>query len=287
MITVIIPSYNRAHLLPEIIPSYLQGAVSRVVLVDDCSIDNTKEVIKKLQVEIPILDYIRLDKNSRQAYAKNVAIETVETPWIYFGDDDSVLYPNSLKFLLQTCQEYDADICGAKALYMNDDEIDLEKNVAIHNILLPTGKLIADLNTLETNFQYSVVQPISVPIVQASALVKTDVAKRIKFDPSYIGNSYREETDFFLRSFLEGSKIMYDSRAVQINLPRKKAKGGSHSSGKIKWYYYTVVNNHRFMNKNWSSVQKKLAIKTPQMIMEIKFLYNLFLGASKNIISKL
>ena len=48
MITVIIPTYNRAHLLPKIIPSYLQQRVSKIIIVDDASTDNTQEVVREL-----------------------------------------------------------------------------------------------------------------------------------------------------------------------------------------------------------------------------------------------
>lgn len=287
MITVIIPTYNRAHLLPKIIPSYLQQRVSKIIIVDDASTDNTPEVVGELVKEIPIIQYFRQKVNSKQAAAKNVGIDNTYTEWIYFGDDDSILMPNSINILFETCIKYNAEICGAKALYMQteEDEKDPLTYVEKMDLPLPKNKKIADLDILKGNFIYSFNEPIEVPYVHASALVKTSIAKKIKFDPEYIGNCYREETDFFLRANLAGAKIMYNSKAVQANLPRKLATGGAHSSSKLKWYYYTIVNNHRFIKKNWRAVRNKYDNASPALIMEAKFISKMILGGARNYIN--
>lgn len=69
-ITVIIPSYNRAHLLEKTVPTYMQEGVKEIILVDDCSKDNTPEVVRKLQQQMPQLKYIRQSRNMRQPVAK-------------------------------------------------------------------------------------------------------------------------------------------------------------------------------------------------------------------------
>ena len=55
-ISVIIPSYNRAHLLQTTIPTYFQEGVGEVIIIDDCSTDNTQEIINKMSVEC---DYVK------------------------------------------------------------------------------------------------------------------------------------------------------------------------------------------------------------------------------------
>ena len=47
-VTVVIPSYNRAKILPKTIPTYLQPDVNELIIIDDCSSDNTEQVVKKL-----------------------------------------------------------------------------------------------------------------------------------------------------------------------------------------------------------------------------------------------
>jgi len=52
-VSVVLPSFNRARLLPITIPTYFQEDVSEVILVDDCSSDNTAEVV--IRCFIPVL----------------------------------------------------------------------------------------------------------------------------------------------------------------------------------------------------------------------------------------
>ena len=125
VVTVVIPSYNRAHLLERTVPTYLQEGVKEIILVDDCSKDNTPQVVRKLQQQIPQLKYIRQPQNMLQTAAKNRGLESVQTEWVYFGDDDSILYPGSIKRLYETCIEYNIEACGASAYYMKPGEEEL------------------------------------------------------------------------------------------------------------------------------------------------------------------
>ena len=88
-VTVVIPSYNRAKILPKTIPTYLQPDVNELIIIDDCSSDNTEQVVKKLQKKYPIIKYFRNEVNSKQTFSKNVGIKNATCDYIYFGDDDS------------------------------------------------------------------------------------------------------------------------------------------------------------------------------------------------------
>ena len=71
-VSVVLPSFNRARLLPITIPTYFQEDVSEVILVDDCSSDNTAEVVKELQTRFPTLRYFRNEVNSKQPYTQSL-----------------------------------------------------------------------------------------------------------------------------------------------------------------------------------------------------------------------
>lgn len=225
IVTVIIPSFNRAHLLEKTVPTYMQEGVKKIILVDDCSQDNTSEVVKRLQKQIPQLYYVRQPVNMRQPAAKNRGLEEVETDWVYFGDDDSVLYPGSIERLYQTCVENRVEACGAIAYYMTpgEERLTLDEYIEKHQKYTNNIKDLVNVETMYAKFIYSVRQPIVVPFCHAALLMKSDIAKRVKFDPGYRGNAYREETDFIMRCSAEGAIFMYDSRAAQINLPSTMA----------------------------------------------------------------
>ena len=259
VVTVIVPSFKRAHLLKRTIPSYIQEGVKELILVDDCSPDNTTEVVKELQNEYPQIRYIKQPRNMKQTAAKNRGLELTTTEWVYFGDDDSILYPGSIKYLYDTCMEYKVDACGAIAYYMNvgEEDLPLDEYIARHQIFTDNIKDIVDINTMHTCFSYSVKRPIEVPFCQACVLMKSEIAQKVGFDPNFTGNAYREETDFLLRCGAEGVKFMFDSRAVQINLPPNLATGGAHSSNSV-WKYKRdmIVNNWRFLKKNYNFMRE-------------------------------
>lgn len=271
-VTVIIPSYNRAHLLSQTIPSYAQPRVAQIILVDDASTDNTAEVVAALQKKFPIIRYVRHQTNQKQAAAKNTGIDLVGTDWIYFGDDDSVLMPGSIDTLYETAMSYRADIVGAKALFMNEG--DPNPGACVHrcDILLPEHLQIVTLRTMTAKFWYSTPAPVELPFVHASALVRSSYARDVKFDPAYRGNAFREETDFFVRCHLAGAKILYDSRAVQVNLPRSQASGGAHVSGRLRWYLSAMKNNWYFLKKNWPSLCIRYADLPSKYAMQCRFM---------------
>lgn len=249
-VSVVLPSFNRARLLPITIPTYFQEDVSEVILVDDCSSDNTAEVVKELQTRFPTLRYFRNEVNSKQPYTQNVAISKVQSEYIYFGDDDSVLYPGSIRNLLNVMREKNADIVGGRALALffpeQIDELD-EFLSHYRNRIATEANQIVDLSTLSTNFTYTVKEPIRVPFCHASCLCKTQVAREMQFDVKIEGNAYREETDFLIRATLAGYTIYYTSSANQINLPSAMCSGGARSKNHRHWAENAIRNNDYFI----------------------------------------
>lgn len=273
-VSVVLPSFNRARLLPITIPTYFQEDVSEVILVDDCSSDNTAEVVKELQTRFPTLRYFRNEVNSKQPYTQNVAISKVQSEYIYFGDDDSVLYPGSIRNLLNVMREKNADIVGGRALALffpeQIDELD-EFLSHYRNRIATEANQIVDLSTLSTNFTYTVKEPIRVPFCHASCLCKTQVAREMLFDVKIEGNAYREETDFLIRATLAGYTIYYTSSANQINLPSAMCSGGARSKNHRHWAENAIRNNDYFIDKNYDSMQKMFSL--PRTKDEMKALF--------------
>lgn len=274
IVTVIIPSFNRAHLLEKTVPTYMQEGVKKIILVDDCSQDNTSEVVKRLQKQIPQLYYVRQPVNMRQPAAKNRGLEEVETDWVYFGDDDSVLYPGSIERLYQTCVENRVEACGAIAYYMTpgEERLTLDEYIEKHFKYTNNIKDLVNVETMYAKFIYSVRQPIVVPFCHAALLMKSDIAKRVKFDPGYRGNAYREETDFIMRCSAEGAIFMYDSRAAQINLPSTMATGGARNKSVWKYKRDMIRYNWRFLKTNYPFMKKKFNLQKSMYRMQWDFM---------------
>lgn len=272
-VSVVIPSFNRGRLLPQILPTYFQAEVGEVILVDDASADDTPQVVAELQKQYPSLRYVRLPENRRQMYAKNQGIQLAAYPYIYFGDDDSFLTAGSIGTLLAVMQEKKADIVGAKALYMDSQE-DLQALPAFlkkYEKQAHNAREVVDLTQLRFNFTLSSEQALRVPVTHACFLIRTEWARAILFDEAYRWNAYREETDFLIRACLAGAVAYYQPAAIQINLPREMATGGAHSQSKWKWHVACIINNWYFLNKNYAAMQEQFNLPYSKWMLQLRF----------------
>jgi len=97
MVSVVIPTYNRAHLLGRAIKSVLDQTYQdfELIIVDDASTDNTKEVVKRL--DDPRIRYVRHEENRGGAAARNTGIKTARGQFIAFQDSDDRWLPDKLE----------------------------------------------------------------------------------------------------------------------------------------------------------------------------------------------
>lgn len=74
-VSVVIPTYNRAHLLGRAIQSVLNQTYHdfEIIVVDDGSTDNTEKVVKSFND--PRIHYIRHDQNRGGSAARNTGIK--------------------------------------------------------------------------------------------------------------------------------------------------------------------------------------------------------------------
>jgi len=113
-VSVVITTYNRAVLLPSAIESAKNAATDpEVIVVDDCSTDDTPEVCAKIQG----IRYVRLITNSGLSHARNTGIAKSSSEFIAFLDDDDLRLPGSLDKQLRAITVDDSlALCYGQAL---------------------------------------------------------------------------------------------------------------------------------------------------------------------------
>lgn len=96
-VSVVIPTYNRAHLLRRTLESVLQQTLTdfEVLVVDDCSSDDPGEVVA--DCNDPRLRYLRQAENSGVAAARNRGLREARAPLVAFLDDDDEWFPRKLE----------------------------------------------------------------------------------------------------------------------------------------------------------------------------------------------
>jgi len=93
-LSVVIPTYNRYILLKRAINSLLTQTypVDEIIVVDDGSTDNTKQIIK----DFPNITYI-YQENRGVSAARNVGIQRAKNEWIAFLDSDDEWHSEKLQ----------------------------------------------------------------------------------------------------------------------------------------------------------------------------------------------
>ena len=105
LVTVIIPTYNRGHLIERSIVSVLNQTYRdfELIVVDDGSTDNTKEVVKSILDER--IKYMRSPVNRGPANARNIGIRGAKGEYIAFQDSDDEWLPDKLEKQVKRFQE--------------------------------------------------------------------------------------------------------------------------------------------------------------------------------------
>lgn len=97
--SIIIPSYNRSRLILDTLDSIKKQNFDdfEVIIVDDGSIDNTEETVKKY-IEINKLKnwFYYYKKNEERGAARNFGITKAKGQFVTFLDSDDIIYPNHL-----------------------------------------------------------------------------------------------------------------------------------------------------------------------------------------------
>lgn len=98
-VSVIIPTYNRSHLLPRAIDSVLSQTFTNfeLIIIDDGSTDGTKEVVSKYQKKDNRIKYIKHEINMGGNKARNTGIKSSRGDYISFLDSDDEWLPNKLE----------------------------------------------------------------------------------------------------------------------------------------------------------------------------------------------
>jgi glycosyltransferase involved in cell wall biosynthesis len=96
--SIILPTYNRASLLPGSIGSVIKQSYQgwELVVVDDGSTDNTQDVVKSFND--PRIKYV-YQNNSERSAARNKGIDYASGTWICFLDSDDEYLPEHLEVL--------------------------------------------------------------------------------------------------------------------------------------------------------------------------------------------
>jgi glycosyltransferase involved in cell wall biosynthesis len=139
-VSVIIPIYNRADLLPRAMSSVLNQTFQdfELIIVDDGSTDNTKQVVEEFQKKDKRIKYIWQENSGGPAKPRNIGIKDSQGEYIAFLDSDDDWLPEKLEKQLEIFEknrQTNLGFVGCNALIVKEDKIQEYKTPKYKNIL--------------------------------------------------------------------------------------------------------------------------------------------------------
>ncbi len=203
MVSIIIPTYNRADLLPEAIESVLEQTHNdiEIIVIDDGSNDDTREKLKPYQDRIKYM----YTENGGPASARNAGMRMAKGEYIAFLDSDDLYYPYKIKIQADFLDNYpDVALVCSEFSAFNDkgywDEFHLKK---YHSSAY-----------MDSKATYEDIYPESISIADAGLNLKRWEHRKIYtgniFDKYYDEPILSTNTVMFRRSLLESVGLQHE-----------------------------------------------------------------------------
>tara|TARA_A100001011_G_scaffold397540_1_gene498871 strand:- start:993 stop:1754 length:762 start_codon:yes stop_codon:yes gene_type:complete len=128
-VDIIIPNFNKANYLDECIKSVFDQNFKnwKLYIVDDCSTDNSKEIINKYLNNSKIKIYF-LKKNKGPSFCRNLGIRKSSNEYISFLDSDDMWKNNKLSDQVQFMRKnnYQFTFSNYTNIYNNNSKEDVK-----------------------------------------------------------------------------------------------------------------------------------------------------------------
>jgi len=165
-VSIIIPTYNRADLLSRAIKSALNQTFKdfELIVVDDGSTDNTRQVVEGFQQKDERIKYIWQENSGAPAKPKNTGIENSKGEYVAFLDSDDEFVPEKIEKQLNLFLHSKKENLG----FVGCNVLIIQQGNIIQEYITPKYKEVF-LKLLESNFILS----------SSSVLVKKEVFENI------------------------------------------------------------------------------------------------------------
>ncbi len=125
IVTIVIPTYNRANVLPRAVNSVLAQTFQdfEIIIVDDCSKDNTVDVVRGFSD--PRIKFIQHEQNKGGNATRNTGIKAAIGEFIAFLDSDDEWLPKKLEKQLPLFRNANVGLvyCGQKCFNEHTGQI--------------------------------------------------------------------------------------------------------------------------------------------------------------------
>ncbi len=239
-ISVYITAFNVGEYLSDAINSVLSQKLMpiEIIIIDDCSKDNTRDIIKSFSIKYPeVIKPIYNKKNLGITISRNIALSHCSGEIITYLDGDDIFYPNKLQFEYEILKNNPLIQCVYSNFNYLNENGEITGTFTTSNDEPVTGDIF--INTFCRNYNVSSGNNYIYEMYYKSC------AKNIGYYDEKI--KLWEDWDFRIRM----SKKYQYAYCPQINSAYRKLEGGLHNSIPKLHYQWQI----KIYNKNKTLIQ--------------------------------
>ena len=137
-VSIIVPIYNAEEYLPRSIESLINQSYDNleIILIDDSSTDNSREIIKKYALKDSRIKPFYSDINQGVSKTRNIGLQSVSSDYVFFMDSDDTIVKDAIKIMVEKAIKYDADIVDSYHLILFNNKTFLEHKPLKEDLVL-------------------------------------------------------------------------------------------------------------------------------------------------------
>lgn len=159
--SIVIPTLNRAHLLRFALKSAIEQEYKdlEIVVCDDCSEDNTREVVESFDNKNII--YVRSERRLNMSDTFEFGLSKASGEYITFLTDTSYLLPNCISLALKELDKFKTKLVMWKnAIYVSDDWFELQRKNTLYIPKTTYKSFLLDSREYLERFYNNIREPI-------------------------------------------------------------------------------------------------------------------------------
>lgn len=230
LVSIITPTYNCGNYIAETIESVLQQTYQNweMIIVDDCSTDDTKNIVHEYKKKDKRIKYYCLERNSGAAVARTKAMEIAKGRYMAFLDSDDLWMPNKLDCQITQMEENSWYFTCTDYEHIDENGI-------------PLGKIIKSVK--KTNYNRML---FDCPVGNSTVVYNVDMLGKF-----IVPNIRKRNDDALWLQMLKKEENIY---GINKNLMKYRVRRNSISSNKIDlikyhWILYREI-EHLSINKS-------------------------------------
>jgi len=152
-ISIIVPVYNRAKYITRCLDSILNQSLRdiEILVFDDCSTDNSVEIIQQYLGTNNQLIFIQNKKNIGLGNIRNKGVELAQGKYIMFVDSDDWIASEACEILYEVAENNSLEILIGNRILTNGEEMKISTEVLNKNPTIYDGHAYLINNKLNEN----------------------------------------------------------------------------------------------------------------------------------------